>query len=94
MQIKKWRYSHERNRNNKFRHARTHQRRVVPADHGQRSNPRRCSAEGQRHTEGANEMKIFTNEFEDRLVSIIGTAIVVSIVLVIIGLVGWVEVGM
>jgi len=39
-------------------------------------------------------MKIFTNEFEDRLVSIIGTAIVVSIVLVIIGLVGWVEVGM
>ena len=39
-------------------------------------------------------MKIFTNEFEDRLVSIIGTAIVVSIVLVIIGLVGWVETGM
>ena len=39
-------------------------------------------------------MKIFTNEFEDKLVSIIGTAIVVSIVLVIIGLVGWVETGM
>ena len=39
-------------------------------------------------------MKIFTNEFEDRLVSIIGTAIVVSIALLIIGLVGWVEVGM
>lgn len=38
-------------------------------------------------------MKIFTNEFEDRLVSIIGTAIVIGIVLVIIGLVGWVEVG-
>ena len=39
-------------------------------------------------------MKIFTNEFEDRLVNFIGTAIVVSIVLVIIGLVGWIEVGM
>ena len=39
-------------------------------------------------------MKIFTNEFEDRLVSIIGTVIVVSIALLIIGLVGWVEVGM
>ena len=39
-------------------------------------------------------MKIFTEEFEDRLVSIIGTAIVLSIALLIIGLVGWVEVGM
>ena len=39
-------------------------------------------------------MKIFTEEFEDRLVSIIGTAIVVSIALLIIGIVGWVEVGM
>ena len=39
-------------------------------------------------------MKILTDEAEDRLVSIIGTAIVVSIVLVIIGLVGWVETGM
>ena len=39
-------------------------------------------------------MKIFTNEFEDKLVSIIGTAIVVSIGLLIIGLVGYVEVGM
>ena len=39
-------------------------------------------------------MKILTDEAEDKLVSIIGTAIVVSIVLVIIGLVGWVEVGM
>ena len=39
-------------------------------------------------------MKIFTEEFEDRLVSIIGTAIVVGIALLIIGLVGWVEVGM
>ena len=39
-------------------------------------------------------MKIFTNEFEDKLVSIIGTAIVVSIVLAVIWLVGWVEAGM
>ena len=39
-------------------------------------------------------MKIFTDEFENLLVNLIGTAIVVSIVLVIIGLVGWVDVGM
>lgn len=39
-------------------------------------------------------MKVFTNEFEDRLVSFIGTAIVLVIALLIIGLVGWVEVGM
>jgi len=39
-------------------------------------------------------MKIFTNEFEDKLVSIIGTAIVLSIALIIVWLVGWVEVGM
>ena len=39
-------------------------------------------------------MKVFTNEFEDKLVSIIGTVIVVSIALLIIGLVGWIEVGM
>jgi len=39
-------------------------------------------------------MKIFTNEFEEKLVSIIGTAIVLSIAILIIGLVGWVEVGM
>lgn len=39
-------------------------------------------------------MKIFTSEFEDKLVSIIGTATVVSIALLIIGLVGWVEVGL
>ena len=38
-------------------------------------------------------MKIFTNEFEDRLVSIIGTVIVVGIALVIIGIVGWIETG-
>ena len=39
-------------------------------------------------------MKILTDEAEDKLVNFIGTAIVVSIVLVIISLVGWVEVGM
>ena len=39
-------------------------------------------------------MKIFTNEFEDRLVNFIGTAIVLSIAILIIGLVGWIEVGM
>ena len=39
-------------------------------------------------------MKIFTEEFEDRLVSIIGTAIALSIAILIIGLIGYVEVGM
>ena len=39
-------------------------------------------------------MKILTDEAEDKLVSIIGTLIVLSIVLLIVGLVGWVEVGM
>lgn len=39
-------------------------------------------------------MKIFTNEFEDRLVSFIGTAVVISIALLFIGLVGWIETGM
>ena len=39
-------------------------------------------------------MKILTDEAEDKLVSIIGTAIVVSIALLFIGLVGWIEVGM
>ena len=39
-------------------------------------------------------MKILTNEAEDKLVNFIGTAIVLSIALLIIGLVGWVEVGM
>ena len=90
----KWRYSHERNRNDKLRHARIRQRRVVSADRGKRSDPRGCAAEGERNTEGANEMKILTDEAEDKLVSIIGGTIVVSIVLVIICLVGWIEVGM
>ena len=39
-------------------------------------------------------MKILTDEAEDKLVSIIGTAIVVSIALIIIWIVGWVEAGM
>ena len=39
-------------------------------------------------------MKILTDEAEDKLVSIIGTVIVVSIALLIIGLVGWIETGM
>ena len=39
-------------------------------------------------------MKILTDEAEDKLVSIIGTVIVVGIVLLIIGIVGWVEVRM
>ena len=39
-------------------------------------------------------MKILTDEAEDKLVSIIGTVIVLSITLFIIGLVGWIEVGM
>ena len=89
----KWRFSHERNRNNKFRHARIHQRRMVSADRGKRGHPRGCAAEGERNTKGANEMKILTDEAEDKLVSIIGTAIVLSIAILIIGLIGWVEVG-
>ena len=43
---------------------------------------------------GDGDMKIFTEEFEGVLVNFIGTAIVVSIALFIIGLVGWVETGM
>ena len=39
-------------------------------------------------------MKILTDEAEDKLVSIIGTVIAVSIALLIIGLVGWVDTGM
>ena len=39
-------------------------------------------------------MKVFTDEFENKLVSFIGTAVVISIALLIIGLVGWIEVGM
>ena len=39
-------------------------------------------------------MKVLTDEAEDKLVSIIGTAIVLSITLIIIGLIGCVEVRM
>ena len=39
-------------------------------------------------------MKILTDEAEDKLVNFIGTAIVVSIGLLIVGLVGWVEKGL
>ena len=39
-------------------------------------------------------MKILTDEAEDKLVSIIGTVIVVGIALMIIWIVGWIEAGM
>lgn len=39
-------------------------------------------------------MKVFTNEFEDRLVSIIGTVLVVIIVLLVFGVVGGLEQGL
>lgn len=39
-------------------------------------------------------MKVFTDEFEDKLVNFIGTMTVVSIALLIIGLVGFIETGM
>ena len=39
-------------------------------------------------------MKIFTNEFENRLVSFIGTAVVVSIVLLFFGIAGGIEMGL
>jgi hypothetical protein len=39
-------------------------------------------------------MKIFTNEFEEVLVNVIGTSIVVSILLLIAGVVGGIEQGL
>ena len=39
-------------------------------------------------------MKVFTNDFEDRLVSIIGTVLVVIIVLLVFGVVGRLEQGL
>ena len=39
-------------------------------------------------------MKVFTNDFEDRLVSIIGTVLVVIIVLLVFGVVGGLEQGL
>ena len=39
-------------------------------------------------------MKVFTNDFEDRLVSIIDTVLVVIIVLLVFGVVGGLEQGL
>lgn len=39
-------------------------------------------------------MKIFTDEAEDTLVNVIGTVIVISILLLIIGIVGGIEQGL
>ena len=39
-------------------------------------------------------MKIFTEEFEDRLVSFIGTTVVVSIALLFFGVAGGIELGL
>lgn len=39
-------------------------------------------------------MKIFTNEFEEKLVNFIGTTVVVSIALLIVGIVGGIESGL
>ena len=39
-------------------------------------------------------MKVFTDEFEDRLVGFIGTAIVMSIIMLIFGIVGGLEQGL
>ena len=39
-------------------------------------------------------MKVCTNDFEDRLVSIIGTVLVVIIVLLVFGVVGGLEQGL
>ena len=39
-------------------------------------------------------MKILTDEAEDKLVSIIGTAIVISVILLITGVVGGIEQGL
>ena len=39
-------------------------------------------------------MKIFTSEFEDRIVSFIGTAVVVSIALLFFGIAGGIDLGL
>ena len=39
-------------------------------------------------------MKVFTEEFENKLVSFIGTVVVVSIALLFFGLVGGIELGL
>jgi hypothetical protein len=43
---------------------------------------------------GRHSMRIFTEEFEDRLVSFIGTAVVVSIALLFFGIAGGIELGL
>ena len=52
------------------------------------------TTENGQYTLGGNEMKILTDEAEDKLVSIIGTVIVVSIILLIAGVVGGIEQGL
>ncbi len=39
-------------------------------------------------------MKIFTDEFENRLVSIVGTVVVVTIALLFFGIAGGIELGL
>nr|WP_319217975.1 hypothetical protein [uncultured Trichococcus sp.] len=39
-------------------------------------------------------MKIFTDEFEDRLVNFIGAAVVIGVALLFFGLVGGIELGL
>ena len=39
-------------------------------------------------------MKIFTSEFEDRIVNFIGTAVVVSIALLFFGIAGGIDLGL
>ncbi len=39
-------------------------------------------------------MKVFTDEFEDKLVNVIGTAIVIGIVVLVFGVVGGIEQGL
>lgn len=39
-------------------------------------------------------MKIFTEEFENKLVAVIGTSVVVFITLVLVGIVGGIEQGL
>ena len=39
-------------------------------------------------------MKVFTDEFEDKLVNVIGTVIVIGIVVLVFGVVGGIEQGL
>ena len=43
---------------------------------------------------GCDHMKVFTEEFENKLVSFIGTAVVVSIALLFFGIAGGIELGL